>query len=137
MRNRAGIILYCKAQRMVLLIRREKTNKIYWVVPGGGLYNNESFEEAAKRELLEEIGFCAEEIKEAITLNLSTGIERYYVALVEKTDRFTILGEEAQQNNRFNAYIPEWVSIDKISDINLLPNQLISYILENMADINI
>ena len=41
---------------LYLRAREPKTGKVFWVMPGGGLDGDESFEEAAKRELQEEAG---------------------------------------------------------------------------------
>ena len=57
MRKRAGVIIFCKSQDKVLLIKRVKQDVKYWVVPGGGLAIDESFENAARREISEEIGY--------------------------------------------------------------------------------
>jgi len=42
-------VLYLRAQE-------PKSKKVFWVMPGGGLDNGESFEQAARRELQEETG---------------------------------------------------------------------------------
>jgi len=42
-------VLYLRAQK-------PKSRKVFWVMPGGGLDSGESFEDAARRELLEETG---------------------------------------------------------------------------------
>lgn len=47
--NPQGSILYLRA-------KEPATEKIFWVMPGGGLKNGESFEDAARRELKEEAG---------------------------------------------------------------------------------
>ena len=130
MRNRAGIILYYKSKKQLLLIKRIKNDNLYWVIPGGGVKKGESFEEAAKRELQEELGFCAEKLNNGITLRLKNGIERYFVAVDEDTYNFTIQGEEADRNNKSNQYIPEWVSLDNFNEFDLLPLQLKKYILK-------
>jgi 8-oxo-dGTP pyrophosphatase MutT (NUDIX family) len=45
----SGRVLYCHAAE-------PKTGKRFWVMPGGGLRQNESFEDAAIRETYEETG---------------------------------------------------------------------------------
>ena len=37
MRHRAGIVLYCKETKEVLLIRRIRDGKEYYIVAGGGV----------------------------------------------------------------------------------------------------
>lgn len=49
--NSLGSVLYLRA-------KETSTGKTFWVMPGGGLKDGESFEEAARRELKEETG-CA------------------------------------------------------------------------------
>lgn len=53
----ARIILIGPNNAILYLRAREpKSGKIFWVMPGGGLDGDESFEEAARRELQEEAG---------------------------------------------------------------------------------
>ena len=102
----------------------------YWVVPGGGLEIDESFENAARREISEEIGYFVKELLEGITISKEDSVEKYYVALVDHTYHFNIQGEEAKRNNELNQYILEWVTVDELEKINLLPARLKNVILE-------
>jgi 8-oxo-dGTP pyrophosphatase MutT (NUDIX family) len=77
----------------VLLFRFEHrtgalAGSIYWATPGGGVEGNETFEEAAIRELWEETGICVDHIgpqiaQRQVVLQLSDGEfvnedERYF-----------------------------------------------------------
>lgn len=130
MRKRAGVIIFCKSKDKVLLIKRVKQDMQYWVVPGGGVENGESFENAARREISEEIGYFIKELLEGITISKEDSIEKYFVALVDHTYHFVIQGEEAKRNNESNQYILEWVTVDELEKINLLPEKLRNIILE-------
>lgn len=59
-RQGVGIILV-NAKRQVLLAKR--TGKLAWQFPQGGIKERETPEQAMFRELKEEIGVCAEDIK--------------------------------------------------------------------------
>ena len=122
MRNRAGIIL-CSGN-CVLLIKRIKDGNIYYVVPGGGLKVGEDYEAAAKRELYEETGLCAENIKEFVSLSTDRGTEKYYFSVMANKCKVEISGEEANRQRELNQYIPEWIMIDELDEINLLPAEL-------------
>ena len=128
MRNRAGIILYSKNK--ILLIKRIKNSCLYWVAPGGGLKEGESFECAAKRELYEETGLCVKEINDFVTLNMTDGTEKYYIVTVSDTYDARLQGEEVKRSDESNQYVPEWVAISKLNEVNLLPSELKKYIFE-------
>lgn len=128
MRNRAGIILWCESKKRVLLIKRIKNNDVYYVVAGGGVNEGESFEAAAKRELYEETGICVERIRELVGLTTDRGYEKYYISMVSDTYDITILGEELKRQSELNRYIPEWVSLDKLNEVNLFPAELKKFI---------
>ena len=60
----ASRLLVLDADRRVLLLNFRFTTssgalQVFWATPGGGLKRNETFEEAARRELIEETGINA------------------------------------------------------------------------------
>ena len=56
-RPASRVILIGQNQSVLYLRAQEpKSRKIFWVMPGGGLDSGESFEDAARRELVEETG---------------------------------------------------------------------------------
>ena len=54
----ASRVILIGPDRSVLYLRAQepKSGRVFWVMPGGGLEDGESFEDAASRELLEEAG---------------------------------------------------------------------------------
>jgi 8-oxo-dGTP diphosphatase len=68
-RIRVGVVLV-DGDRL-LLVRHQKKDATYWLLPGGGLDYGETIEECAKREILEETGL---EIEVKKFLYLSEGI---------------------------------------------------------------
>ncbi|HKD82184.1 MAG TPA: NUDIX domain-containing protein [Candidatus Angelobacter sp.] len=55
--RRASRLLLLDSERRVLLFRHAGSNgRGFWALPGGGLENGETFEQAAQREAVEELG---------------------------------------------------------------------------------
>ena len=119
---------YCKSIRSVLLIHRKKDNKEYCVIPGGGLKNNESYEEAAKREIMEELGIKIQKFSEFFTLTVNNQVERYFISYSDVYEKVERQGEELKRSNPNNRYNPCWVNISTIQDVNLLPSEIKKHI---------
>ena len=86
MRNRAGGILIENGK--LLLMHRIKTvdgkTREYYVVPGGGIEEGETLEEATKRELKEEIGIDVELLSDTPLLSLKEDRGTQYFTLVKR-----------------------------------------------------
>ncbi len=58
----ARILVLNERDELLMFEYQEADGRRFWVTPGGGVEPNESFEQAAVRELLEETGFKLENI---------------------------------------------------------------------------
>jgi 8-oxo-dGTP diphosphatase len=59
MEPRIRVSAILRRQDRILLIRQEKADREYWLLPGGGVNAGESLVEALRRELTEEVGLEA------------------------------------------------------------------------------
>lgn len=133
MRKRAGIVVINVVKENILLIHRIKREKDYWVIPGGGVEKNESFEVAAKREMLEELDIKISYMQYLFSVQINESHEVYYIAAVnESCNEIKMHGEELLRNSDDNIYMPEWVHISDLKKIRVYPMEL----LENIGGIN-
>ncbi|MGL4336475.1 MAG: NUDIX domain-containing protein [Turicibacter sp.] len=131
MRNRAGVVIYCKQENKIVLIYRYKNNKSYWVIPGGGVHAYETFETAAKREVLEELNLTLNNMIEFHSVLGEGNLEKYYLTLYPDTESLTIGGEEQEICSDINYYNPEWINVHDLKELDIVPlemkNKLIKY----------
>lgn len=107
----------------ILLIHRKKEGREYWVVPGGGVEENETLEQGLVREVKEETGLNL--IKHAlIAQNIDEGIEHDFYICELSNGEPILGGPEAEENNPDNSHRLEWVDKDKILKLSLYPNHL-------------
>ncbi len=118
MRNRAAAIIYRNGK--LLLIHRQKPGRDYYILPGGGVELDESFEEACIREVKEETGLDVLSLQLAHKYFYQGSEEDYFVARVPP-DEPVLGGSEAQRQSPDNHYSFEWVDIEQLAEINLLP----------------
>jgi len=129
MRYTARGILVDKGTKKILLIKYYDNNSPstiefsegFWVMPGGGVENNESFKDALKREIFEETGIKDIAIKNCIFSRIAYAnlncneqnmyYERYF--LVE-TNEVTINNENITCVERNNIIEYKWWSIDEL-----------------------
>ena len=61
---------------------------------------------------------------ELCTINTQASIEKYFISIIQETKHFTIYGNEFLRSDENNAYNPEWININELVRINLLPLRL-------------
>jgi len=107
----------------ILLMRRIKEGREYFVFPGGGIEENESIEDAIIREVKEELSLDAKIDKLLFEIE-NRGQEEFYFLIKEFSGTLKLGGPEKERMNENNQYYPEWVDLDKISDLsNLYPEE--------------
>ena len=117
-KNRATAIIIRDGK--LLLIHRQKPGRDYYALPGGGVYLEESFEEACIREVKEETGLdvlALQLVSRFITLEKE---ENYYLTKVTPGDP-VLGGPEAERQSPKDSYAFVWVDAAQLENLNLLP----------------
>ena len=124
---RARVIIYNPDLTAILLIHRQKKQRNYWVVPGGGAKRSETPRETAIREINEELQI---ELTPAQLRQLFV-IDDEYFFLTDYRQKAVpdISGEEKEQSTSTNVYRPAWVTLSELLKINLMPPALSNKIL--------
>lgn len=120
-----AVILTEDEQYVYLLLRRKKKKDkllTYYAIPGGKIEENETAEDAVKRELKEEFSVEIELLGYLGENKTKNGIDYHYHAKIIKGIP-QLGGEEKEQNNENNYYEIKKVSIKELrnSKINILP----------------
>jgi len=117
-KNRAAVVSL--RDDRLLAIRRTKQRRRYAVLPGGGIELNESAQEAALRELLEETGLPGEVLRHLWTLEHEGRLTDYFLVAVPVAP-MVISGPEAQAMSSDNTYEPSWILVADLDSQNLQP----------------
>jgi ADP-ribose pyrophosphatase YjhB (NUDIX family) len=127
--QRAGIAIIKDSK--ILLIKRTKNEEHYYILPGGGVESNETPEEAAVRELKEELEIQVTIIKKIAEFEHRGNIEHYYLS-----DNFlgniNVIGDGVFNSNISDEAL--WLDINKIEEINLLPDKIKSILIDLKND---
>lgn len=121
MRNRSSVIII--ENKKVLLMKRVKEGRMYYVFPGGGIEIGETPEEAAKREAFEELGVEVKIIK-CISKVAFNGTQYYYLADIVSGKVGTGNGNEFRKTDR-GTYTPMFISVSDLPAVNVIPKQVI------------
>lgn len=116
-RPRRARVFVVTAIGYVALIERRRQGLRYWAVPGGGIEPGESPEEAARREVHEELGLDVVLDREVDR----QGSQVFYVAHVETELALRLGGPELLRNSSDNSYKPAWVPTEQASTLWLRP----------------
>lgn len=138
----------------LLLMRRVKNGKEYWVIPGGGMEEGENYEETVVREMEEEVGISVRPIREIIRVEFldpeeyvrtksitnSESIARIYLPGWSAVDIFYLceyisgeVGSGAgvefmERSSADNIYEVQLVSKNELCQIQLVPEEIKTYL---------
>lgn len=134
MRIRAGVILL--SGNRVALIRRVKRERVYYVVPGGGLHDGENSFQAATREALEELGLTVElsrllAVVERVEERRFTHLQLYYLATVLSGSFGSGVGEEYSRGSSHGSYEPVWLALEDVAKHRVYPRTLVDHLAIN------
>lgn len=114
-----GIII---RDNKVLLIRRVKNGKEYYVFPGGGV-EKESVEDAVIREIKEELSLDIS-IDRLLFEIENQNRKEYYFLIKKFIGALKLGGEEVERMNKDNQYYPQWIDLDRFIKLNNLYPEL-------------
>ncbi len=123
----------CIHDNKILLIHRINLEKWkgeqeYYVIPGGGVENGESVEDAVIREMKEETDVdvtLGELFYELEDTNQKGGLEKYYCYLCNYVSGEAQLREDSEETQEMKEgvhfYKPMWLELSEIKNIILYP----------------
>lgn len=118
----------------IILMYRERQNRVYFTFPGGGKENGETDSECVEREVMEEFGITIKPIREVFCYEDSKSIQHIFLCEWVSGEFGTGHGEEFQENSD-GLYIPTMVEIQRLKDIPLMPPEITNALLENLESV--
>lgn len=124
MRNRSGAIVEIDGK--IALIKRVRNNDEYYVFPGGGIEEGETPEEAAIREVKEELGIDIEIEKHLTTLSYNNQLQYYFYANYINGEFGTGDGEEFSHTNLDRGtYTPTLLKKESLKSFDVRPLEIL------------
>ena len=126
-RDRSAGVLVEDAQ--ILLMHRWRGEDEYFVVPGGGVEDGETPEQACAREMLEEVNLSVEVGDLIREMPDGDRVQRFY--RVTRTGGDMRLGDdpELQAGDPENRYQPEWVPLSTLATMPVRPASILPTLL--------
>jgi 8-oxo-dGTP diphosphatase len=114
----------------VAVIRRQRGDDTWYLLPGGGVEHGESVEEAAAREALEELGVEVEIGALLATVHFWRGgvesVQRHFAATITTGTFGTGTGPELSSDAATprGSYEPTWMELGKLCSLDARPAEL-------------
>ena len=127
MRDRSGAIIELDGK--IAIIKRFRNNHEYYVFPGGGIEEGETPEEAAIREVKEELGIDIGIEKLLTTLTFNNKLQYYFYANYISGEFGTGEGEEFSHTNiDRGTYTPILLEKDNLRLYDIRPLEILDII---------
>lgn len=119
--SRVSVII--QNRRKIVLIHRIKNSQEYYAIPGGGIEDGESPEDAAIREIKEELGFEVSNLKLLDKETRDKRVDYFFFATTSQT-KFRVTGpEEKHLDDQDDLFSPQWVDNQTINHkLQIYPN---------------
>lgn len=114
----------------IALLRREKFGRLYYVFPGGKQEEGETIEQAAAREVEEELGLRVS-VGRLAARTWFRGREQYYFVCTVTGGEFgSGRGPEmvAPFRPESGTYLPVWLPVDELQRYPVLPQQVARWV---------
>lgn len=124
-----GIVI---KDKNILLIKRIKKERTYYVIPGGGLEKNETLEEGVIREVKEELGITVSVGNLIGTDDFQNTRHYFFDCTYQSGILGTGTGPEYTDPNYEGEgqYIPIAIPLAKLEEIELIPSVIKSLIID-------
>lgn len=113
---------------------RERENKVYYTFPGGGMEDNETFEECVIRECKEEFGIDVKPVKQVYLYENEKTIQYFYLCEWLSGELGSGEGEEFQSDRNRGIYMPVMMPIAKIPNLPLMPPEIAEALFEDLKN---
>lgn len=107
----------------ILLIKRHKLSRDYYIVPGGTMEDDETIEQTMLREIREETSLEVKSTEDTFMI-MNRGRESHYFFVDIISGEAQLSGPECKNNTIKNNYALEWIPLFQLSEINLVPGKL-------------
>ncbi|MBM4814865.1 NUDIX domain-containing protein [Vibrio parahaemolyticus] len=121
-KQRVSALILNRKNAEILLIKRFKEGRNYWVFPGGGVEPEELLEQAIVREVFEETSLRIDNYQEIFSVVNRGRKEHFYLVNVQFFEpKLSLHSTERQTQSSSNRYELTWVKLNDLSKLDLVP----------------
>ncbi|MCF9448191.1 NUDIX domain-containing protein [Vibrio parahaemolyticus] len=121
-KQRVSALILNRKNAEILLIKRFKEGRNYWVFPGGGVEPEELLEQAIVREVFEETSLRIDNYQEIFSVVNRGRKEHFYLVNVQFFEpKLSLHSPERQNQSSSNRYELTWVKLNDLSKLDLVP----------------
>ena len=120
----------------ILLMKQIFKSEDFYNLPGGGLEDNETLEQACKREIKEEFDIDVKVGRLIYILDTPSRLN-FVFECEYSSGEITLGGPEKERMKEDDQYFVEWTDLDKMEEINLQPTKTKKALLKYLTNKNI